>query len=213
MPRVYNSQCLLDRPVLATFGLNLPLVGAAISYVYDKLDSIDSKLTEDGGERLSELLELANLSSVIGNLFRSGIVKSSGGKFSANAPHTYPDLLGSGPGCCDIEIKTALEDNSPKGHLAKPGPHITVRYVLCEPDGKYTTGKRGTVVWIWEVRVGTLQEKHFNISNTAGDSGKTAVINAAGLEVLELIYFDIERCPFSPKGSKYKALVALFPKK
>ena len=49
---------------------------------------------------------------------------------------------------------------------------------------------RGDVVWIWEVRFGHLSVKHFNVSNTAGDSGKTAVVNKAGMEQLEVVYVD-----------------------
>jgi hypothetical protein len=51
------------------------------------------------------------------------------------------------------------------------------------------------VPWIWEVRLGNLTNKHFNFSNTEGDSGKTAVINAAGMNALSVLYLDRERSP------------------
>ena len=94
-------------------------------------------------------------------------------------------------------IKVALENNKPKGHLVKPGPHLTLRYVLTNEDGVYIRGKefRGTVPWIWEIKIGELSESHFNFSNTAGDSGKTAVINAAGMNALTTVFFDRTRCP------------------
>ena len=37
------------------------------------------------------LVWLANLSAIIGNLFRTGVCRSSDGMFLPNTPHTYPD--------------------------------------------------------------------------------------------------------------------------
>lgn len=183
------------------------MIGQSITRVHDLLDNIDAKLLEGGGERLSELVELANLSAIIGNLYRGAIVQTSGGKFCANQPPTYPDLLARGPGCKDVEIKVALEANKPKGHLIKPGPHLTLRYILADDGGIYVRGKktRGKVPWIWEVRVGSLLSEHFNFSNTEGDSGKTAVINAAGMAALQLIYCDLDHCPIVGLTKKYRA--------
>lgn len=215
MSRVCNEKYLAHQPSLDQFGLSVDVIGRSVTYVYEILDSIDGKLIEAGGERLSELVELANLSAIIGNLYRGGIVRTSKGRFEANAPHTYPDLLGRGPGCKDVEIKVALENNKPKGHLIKPGPHLTLRYVLGDANGKYQRGKdcRGKVPWIWEVRVGSLKDNHFNFSNTEGDSGKTAVINAEGMEALQLVYCDLDRCPLSPSGSAYRDAASLFTKR
>jgi hypothetical protein len=188
------------------------MIGDAIDHVYDMLDALDATLRTKGGEYLSDVVELANLSSIIGNLFRGGIVKHSGGAFAANKPHTYPDLLGRGPGCKDVEIKMALETKKPKGHLIKPGPHLTIRYVLADDAGAFVRGKenRGKVCWIWEVRVGALAESHFNVSNTAGDSGKTAVINAEGMKALEPVLIDLDLCPHSKKHARYKEFATLF---
>lgn len=178
------------------YGVTSNIIDSAVKYVHETMDSIDAQLPDS---RLSGLVELANLSAIIGNLFREGICRSSDGIFVPNAPHTYPDILAN-PEYVDarnVEIKVALENNKPKGHLVKPGPHITVRYVLANEDGRYTRGKenRGVVPWIWEVRIGELESQHFNFSNTEGDSGKTAVINAAGMNALAVVYFDRTRCP------------------
>lgn len=199
MPRTVDKSNLLEEPILHAFGLNSAMIGQAIEYVYRILDGIDGQLTEAGGDRLSSLVELANLSAIVGNLFRVGLVRASNGGFQANKPHTYPDLLGRGPGCVDLEIKVALENNKPKGHLVKPGSHLTLRYVLGGPDGAYVKGKenRGEVVWIWEVRVGNLREEHFSFSNTEGDSGKTAVITKDGMNALRAVYLDLPRVPVS----------------
>ncbi len=193
------QDALLQQAHLYQYGLTAEIVGEAVGYVHDILDSIDSQLLSAADTRLSQLVELANLSAIIGNLFRAGICRASGGIFLPNAPHTYPDLLANKDfmDACDVEIKVSLENNKPKGHLVKPGPHITVRYVLADEHGNYKRGKesRGVVPYIWEVRIGKLEEGHFNFSNTEGDSGKTAVINAAGMKSLKVVYFDDERCP------------------
>jgi len=125
-----------------------------------------------------------------------------------NGPHKFPDLLSKAPNTEDVEIKIALEDNSPKGHLAKEGYYLTCRYVLGDIDGTYTRGKenRGNVAWIWEIRFGWLDLEDFNLSNTPGDSGKTAVIKGAAHERLSLVYCDLDYFPY-PKTSrarKYK---------
>lgn len=191
-----------NEEILSAFGLDPDMIDSAVNYVHNVLDSLDEKLIDGGGERLSELVELANLSAIIGNLFRGGIVKASDGGFAANEPHTYPDLLGKKKECKDTEIKVAMEENKPKGHLVKPGPHLIVRYVLVSPEGTFVRGKknRGKVARIWEVRAGTLAEAHFNSSNTAGDSGKTAVINAKGMEALGVVYMNLDCCPLSPRS-------------
>lgn len=184
-------------PANYAYGLTPQIVGDAVAYTHQILDSIDLPLIEGADLRLAEMVELANLSAIVGNVFRTGICRASNGLFAPNAPHTYPDLLANGPGASNVEIKVALEGNKPKGHLVKPGPHLTVRYVLADAQGNFTRGKasRGNVPWIWEVRIGHLKAEHFNFSNTDGDSGKTAVINAAGMNSLGVVYFDRARCP------------------
>ena len=206
------SRLVRNSPKLIELGLDAKCIGLAVDYVHEVLDAIDEKLVESGGQRLAELVELANLSAILGNLFRGGIVKASDGKFLANAPHKYPDLLGVEQESRDIEIKVALESNKPKGHLVKAGPHITVRYVLAAHDGPYVRGKenRGDVPWIWEVRVGELTENHFSFSSTEGDSGKTAVIRAVGMEALDAVYCDLNRAPISRSGRGFAKLAMLF---
>lgn len=193
------QDALRQEIALYRYGVTAKIVGDAVAYVHQILDSIDTQLISGADSRLSELVELANLSAIIGNLFRTGVCRSSDGMFLPNTPHTYPDILANKDhvDASDVEIKVALENNKPKGHLVKPGPHITVRYILADEGGLYRRGKanRGVVPWIWEVRIGELEEKHFNFSNTEGDSGKTAVINAAGMAALNVVYFDRARCP------------------
>lgn len=175
------------------------MIAEGVQYAHDILDSLDDRLLELDAPRMSGLVELANFSSIVGNLLATGIVKASRGVFDRAGPHKYQDLRASGMNAAaqNIEIKVALEKNKPKGHLAKEGYYLTCRYVLSDQEGNYAPGQRGDVVWIWELRFGHLELRHFGISNTEGDSGKTAVVNKEGMERLRIIYFDSRRCPYA----------------
>lgn len=191
---------------LVNIGLTPETLCHAITHAHMVLDSLDERLTESGLERLGGgTVELANLSSIVGNLLGAGIALHSGGRFNRNRPHTFPDLLPSeGNLGSGIEIKVALEKNRPKGHLAKSGIYLTFRYVLMASDG-FNRQKRGDIVAIWEARCGFLSESDFSLSNTAGDSGKTAVIKTLAFRNMSLVYFDKTLCPYNmrPNSSKY----------
>jgi transcriptional regulator with XRE-family HTH domain len=208
------SNGFLNANVIENIGLNHEMLRQAIRDTYNLLDKIDKTLEISEVFPLSQTVELANLSSMIGNIFASAIAKHSNGLIRRNGPHKYPDLLTTGvsPQVPDLELKMALETNKPKGHLAKAGHYLICRYVLCQLDGSLQIGKehRGVKPYIWEIRCGYLLLEHFNISNTAGDSGKTAVVNAAGMEILQVIYCDLERAPLSQNGKVYRSYQQLF---
>ncbi|MCC5848693.1 MAG: helix-turn-helix transcriptional regulator [Verrucomicrobia bacterium] len=186
-------------------GLPVDALRSAILSCYQTLDTIDEQLNYHGTDPISQLVELANLSSMIGNLLGAGIAHASNGLYVRNKPHAYPDLLPQDHNHKDLEIKVALEKNKPKGHLPKAGNYITFRYVLCNKDGVYLKGKdnRGSKVFIWEVKVGELSVNDFDISNTDGDSGKTAVIKTNIFNSMDLVYYDPELLPYSSKSLKY----------
>jgi len=194
----------INEEVLIHAGLTSDILNKAISYAHDILDDIDEKLLNVKLGRISQLVELANLSSMIGNILGAGIEKFSNGKLKRNKPHKFPDILAVDKDCHDIEIKIALEKNKPKGHLAKAGYYLTFRYVLIDEAGGYQHDARGKIAEIWEARFGYLEESHFNLSNTDGDSGKTAVINKDGMSSLNVVYFKSENCPYSVKSPTYK---------
>lgn len=205
----------INEHVLTEIGLSPDILARAVQNTYRLLDRIDRTLIDAGVEPLSATVELANLSSMLGNIFAAAVVRAADGIFSRNGPHKFPDLLTNQPGLTpDIEIKVALEDNQPKGHLIKVGHYLTCRYVLCDEGGaalwKSKHGERGVTPHIWEIRCGRLEAEHFNESNTAGDSGKTAVVNAAGMAALSVVYLDLERAPMSQTGARYRALADLF---
>jgi transcriptional regulator with XRE-family HTH domain len=183
-------------------GLTHQAIRGAIEDCYQTLDLIDSELAKRESPMVSELVELANLSSMMGNLLAAGLVEHSGGAYSRNTPHTYPDLLPRRAGFGGIEVKTALERNKPKSHLPKPGIHLTFRYVLCGREGGFVRGKenRGKTAHVWEVKVGKLGVNDYDLSNTEGDSGKTAVIRTVVLRAMTLIYFDPRLLPYATRN-------------
>ena len=185
-------------------GLNENWIPSAIEATHATLDRIDEQLVNTGSRPLAEVVELANLSAIVGNLLRSALQGRSHGVYRSNAPHTFPDLVSQSGASSDLEIKIALEGNMPKGHLPKPGAHLICRYVLAERDGTYSRGHRGNVVWVWEARLGELSEDDFNTSNTPGDSGKTAVIRAKALYRLNCVYYDGRFRPIArPRAGHY----------
>ncbi len=212
MARIPSERNFLRNNALAASGLTIRMLADGIASTYRTLDAVDKTLLDMGNTRLSTMVELANLSSMLGNLLASGIANASNAVFRRNGPHKYPDLLANRLDAADVEIKIALEDNKPKGHLAKPGFYLTCRYVLGDTSGNFVrgVGSRGAVVWIWELRAGLLGMEHFNLSNTAGDSGKTAVVNAQGMERLQVVYCDLSLFPGSRSGRIFREYEALF---
>lgn len=181
-----------------TTGMSGENLLGAISSCYQTLDLIDGQLIEKGSPPIAHLVELANLSSMVGNMIGGGLADHSNGLYKRNRPHTYPDLLPIGEGAVNLELKVALETNKPKGHLPKAGTYITFRYVLGTKSGEYVKGKdqRGDTVWIWEVKVGELTENDFSCSNTEGDSGKTAVIKTEVHNNMSLVYYAPALLPY-----------------
>ena len=187
--------------LLSTIGIDGKTLLNAIDVCYQTLDTIDEQLISKGSLPIANLVELANLSSMVGNIIGGGIADNSNGLYERNRPHTYPDLLPLKEPAVNLELKIALETNKPKGHLPKPGIYITFRYVLANKQGNYQRGKqyRGDTAWIWEVKVGDLKEDDFSCSNTEGDSGKTAVIKTKYFNEMALVYYVPALLPYASK--------------
>ncbi|WP_254838635.1 helix-turn-helix domain-containing protein [Natronomonas marina] len=186
----------------------LPIDGSAIltgvEQTYENLDTIDFALQRRGLDPLAEQFdEYAALSTVIGEFFASGVAEASDGLYEVNAGD-FPDLISTGKrsGVPGIEVKVAMETNQPKGHLPKPGMYVVVRYVLAERDKTYERDERKDTAWIWEVRMGRMDEEQFNESDTEGDSGKTATFSAAALWNFDCVYLDPDLIPYARYESK-----------
>lgn len=194
---------LHDEQLFALIGLRNVALQKAINNCYRTLDGIDTQLISQRVRPIAQLVELANLSSMIGNLVGSGLAEASDGLYQRNRLHHYPDLVPQQASAVALEIKVALETNSPKGHLVKPGFYLTFRYVLGNRQGGYERGKqaRGDTVWIWEVKVGELSTNDFSVSNTAGDSGKTAVIKLSALQNMTTVYYVPHLLPYAKARS------------
>ena len=181
---------------------------AGIEGCYHTLDMIDDQLTSRGSPPIARLVELANLSSMVGNLVGGCLADASQGLYVRNRPHAYPDLLGQFEGASHLELKVSLETNKPKGHLPKAGRYITYRYVLGDRLGGFSRGResRGQTVWFWEVRVGEIRTEDFDLSNTEGDSGKTAVVKTAVFQAMPVVFFDPQFCPHPFRFGMYPGL-------
>lgn len=195
---IRNEDKLIEK-----IGINGKTLLQSIDACYQTLDAIDEQLINKNAPPIAHLVELANLSSMVGNIMGAGISEFSNGLYARNKPHTYPDLLPIKPPAVDLELKMALETNKPKGHLPKKGTYITFRYILADKQGNYKRGKenRGDTVWIWEVKVGSINEGDFSCSNTAGDSGKTAVIKTPVFNKMHLIYYSPQHLPYASKAN------------
>ena len=191
----------LNHEVLEKSGLTWQMLYKGINYTYRVLDKIETTLVSEGVPRLSKIGELATLSSMIGNFFTTGVIKSSGGLFSRAGSNKYQDLRSDK--FKNIEVKMSIEKNRPKAHLPKEGHYLTCRYVLGNKNGTYTPNKRGEFIWIWEIRFGYLCKQHFNLSSTINDSGKTAVVNSEGMRKLTPVFFNENHCPYTKK-SKFR---------
>lgn len=180
------------------------VIKGSIVHCYETLDMIDQNLVNKGVPKMSRLVELANLSSIIGNLLGAGYADYSQGFYFRNKPHAYPDLVATDDRYPGIEIKTALVKNSPKGHQPKPGFYLTYRYCLTDEDGHRIPGEENKwdTVTIWEVKFGYLQSEDFSCSNTAGDSGKTAVIRTKSFNNMKLLYLDTGIIPYRHSKKK-----------
>lgn len=199
MDHRFNETAYFNPDVLS-YGLTGEILINGVNAAYRLLDTIDLPLLGEADMRLADIVELANLSAMFGNILASGIVRHCEGNFQRAGPHKYQDLRANCDTATDIEIKVALEANKPKGHLAKAGNYLTFRYVLGDADGQFAPDRRGNVIWIWEIRFGHLDEADFAISNTEGDSGKTAVVNQQGMKQLKLVYYDQQFSPFRRPG-------------
>lgn len=177
----------------------------AIQGTYHTLDMIDDQLVSRGSAPIAGLVELANLSSMVGNLVGGSLADASGGLFDRNRPHKYPDLLSRQNPAQHLELKVSLETNRPKGHLPKPGRYITFRYSLGNRSGEFTRGKeaRGQTVWLWEVRIGVIHKHDFDNSNTEGDSGKTSTIKTVAFQAMPVVFFDPTYCPHPMRRDTY----------
>ncbi len=199
----FRNQTALEKVT----GLKAATLRTGIEHCHQTLDTMDFQLELHGAKPIARLVELANLSSMIGNIVAEGVAASSAGLYERNTPHTYPDLVPKKKSAIPLEVKIALETNRPKGHLPKPGAYLTFRYVLCDKDGLFKRGKelRGDTAYIWEAKVGVLTQSDFDLSNTAGDSGKTAVVKTAAFDRMALVYFNPSLMPYGRPRPGYES--------
>ena len=64
---------VFEHPSLKQYGLSSSIIREAVHYTHKVLDTIDDTLLSSDGNRLATMIELANFSAIIGNLFRAGV--------------------------------------------------------------------------------------------------------------------------------------------
>ncbi len=67
MPRQSVKACFFNATAFG-YGVTWDAIHAGIEYVYETLGKLDATLIGAGSPRFSQLIELANLSSILGNL-------------------------------------------------------------------------------------------------------------------------------------------------
>lgn len=171
----------------------------SVNFALKKINDINKAIKKDGGGTLFENVELANISSMLGNFIALGVEKNSR-EYRKNIPHTFPDLLNKKSKEKNIEIKVSHGKNLPKGHLPKEGFYLITRYSLIN-NKNIISREDSEKIGIYEIRIGYLKVSDFNISSTENDSGKTASIKTDSLENMELIYHDTR---FDPRKNESK---------
>lgn len=184
-------------------GLPLAAVRSAIERCHWKLDVLDTQMDNS----TARVVGLRRLSLIIRNFIADGIETGSRCRYVRKSGHVLTPTNNTG---VPLAVKVALETNMPKerwpkGHLPKPGMYLTFRYVLCDKAGKFTRGKeaRGEFACIWEARVGNLALTDFDLINTPGDSGKTAVIKTGSYDRMTLVYYHPGLLPYARARAGY----------
>ena len=65
MPREFDPNEVFNDEGLEAVGLSRAMVVSAISFVHRILDGLDETLVSNGESRLSQMVELANLSAIV----------------------------------------------------------------------------------------------------------------------------------------------------
>lgn len=179
-------------------GLSGDAIARAVEFAYRKLDLIDEQMRASGSRPIVGLVELPDLSSLVGDLFAAGVARASNGLYVQNGPDHYPSLLPLRQGFPELEVATALETDRPTSGSGKAGLYLTSRYVLADRDGTYTRGKdsRGDTVAVWEIRFGELGDGDFHVAGTRTGNG-SAKLRKEALDRMELVYYDPALLPYA----------------
>ena len=88
--RIFENNYLIKRNFTFDPQINLTeeIIRGSVTHCYETLDMIDQNLVSRGSSKLSSLVELANLSSIVGNLLGAGCAEYSKGNYYRNRPHT-----------------------------------------------------------------------------------------------------------------------------
>ena len=193
-----------SRQLEAATGLTAATVARAVEIAYRKLDLIDEQMRASGSRPIVDLVELPELSALLGNLLSAAVARASNGLYVQNGPDHSPNLLPVRQGLPELEVATALETERPAGGARKAGLHLVLRYVLTDRTGAYTRGEdsRGDTVAVWEIRFGDMSEADYTGSARANG---TARLKKEALDRMELVYYDPALLPYARATGVYAA--------
>jgi transcriptional regulator with XRE-family HTH domain len=185
----------------AATGLTAATVARAVEIAYRKLDLIDEQMRASGSRPLVELIELPELSALMGNLLSAAVARASNGLYVQNGPDHSPNLLPVRQGLPELEVVTAPETERPAGGMRKAGLHLVIRYVLADRTGAYTRGSRGDTVAVWEIRFGELGDADY--TGGARPTNGRARLKREALDRMELVYYDPALLPYARATGVY----------
>jgi transcriptional regulator with XRE-family HTH domain len=186
----------------AATGLTAATVARAVEVAYRKLDLIDEQMRASGSRPIVALIDLPELSSLMGNLLSAAVARASNGLYVQNGPDHSPNLLPVRQGLPELEVATALETERPTGAARNAGLHLVLRYVLADRSGAYTRGEdsRGDTVAVWEIRFGDLTEADYTGSARANGRAR---LKKEALDRMELVYYDPALLPYARATGVY----------
>lgn len=200
----------IDAPCLRYMGCSLSVLRSAVLHVHMSLTRLDQMLWDSTSLTLCQTIERNTVSALIGNIFRTGVVRAAQKAFYANLPHRHPDLLSLRSGCKNIEIKVACGRNNPRAHAVCPGFFLFVRYAVagCKKYASEKDGSDGHRAWIWAVRAEYLEPRHFQTYFLRSGQQSVVCVNKAGVDALQPVYLNPHRCPYSARSRLLYALIA-----
>jgi transcriptional regulator with XRE-family HTH domain len=188
----------------ATTGLTGGTVARAVEIAYRKLDLIDQQMRASGSRPIAGLVDLPDLTELVGDLLSAGMARASNGVYLQAGPEHWPRLQPLRQGLPELEVAAALETDRPTGRPGTAGVFLVFRYVLADRSGAFTRGQdaRGDTVAVWEIRFGALGEEDFHVTGTRTGAG-TARLRRGALDRMELVYYDPALLPYAKATGDY----------
>jgi transcriptional regulator with XRE-family HTH domain len=192
----------------ATTGLTGGTVVRAVEIAYRKLDLIDEQMRASGSRPIAGLVDLPDLTELVGDVLGAGLARASNGLYVQNGSEHSPPLQPLQHGLPELQLAAALETDRPAGPTETAGTCLVFRYVLADRSGAFTRGQdsRGDTVAVWEIRFGALGQEDFHVTGTRAGA-RTARLRRDALDRMELVYYDTALLPYAKATGDYARTV------